>query len=78
MLAVTLKTYLHRSAVLERLPAKTAPAEAMDGGDVGTFKPLQCFQQVAGKRATGVGVLSMECQPFFQHCIAGWGVVLCV
>ena len=77
-LAVTLKTYLHRCAVLESLPAKTAPAEAMDGGDVGTFKPLQCFQQVAGKRATGVWILPMECQPLLHHCVARWGVALCV
>ena len=76
MLAVTLKTYLHRCAVLECLPAKAAPAEAMDGGDVGSLKPLQCFQQVAGNRATGVGILPMECQPLLHHCIGGWGVGL--
>ena len=76
MLAVIFQTYLHRCAVLECLPAKAAPAEAMDGGDVGTFKPFQCFQQVAGNRATGVGVLPMECQPLLQYGIAGRGVGL--
>ena len=76
MLAVIFKADLHCRAVLKRLPAKAAPAEAMDGGDVGAFKPFQCLQQVAGDRATGVGILPMQCKPFLQHRIAGWDVGL--
>ena len=78
MLAVIFKTDLHCRAVLERLSAKAAPAEAVDGGDVGTFQPFQCFQQVAGDCATGVGVLPMECQPLLHHCIRGGRVGLAV